>query len=69
MRFDHTRPLRQGVLAEGARFTLIANSEPLAAVEDSTFTGPGKIGIGVANDAVGKSITVDFDNLELRKIR
>lgn len=61
----HTVPAQQwstlGVAFAGSKFTVSFDGETLFEVEDSTFTGPGKVGLWTKADSV-----TYFDGFEVR---
>jgi hypothetical protein len=58
-------PNQIGVKAEGSKFILYINGQPVDDAKD-TGSGLGKVGIGIALAKAGDSIEITFDNFEVR---
>lgn len=63
-------PLHIGLLVDGGRYSLFANGQELATVEDNTLPDPGTIGFGIetGNNDCEKTASIDLDNLEIRAL-
>lgn len=55
------------VLVEGSDFTLYANDQELATVQDSALSEAGKISLAIGLDEGNQTVTVDFDNLVIKE--
>lgn len=56
------------ILVEDSSFTLYANDQKLTTVTDSTLSAAGKIGLGLDLPEAEQTVTIDFDNLIIRKV-